>query len=101
MTGHRPYQEIAKFALDRLVRPHGNADCERIYNKVNLTKTKTRNKLATQSIDAILLSCDAVKVNSKNLDCTDFIPTDDMLRRLNSKKEINIEELADIEVNVN
>ncbi|KAL0829789.1 hypothetical protein ABMA28_003272 [Loxostege sticticalis] len=51
----------SRFALDCLVLPHANADCERVFSKVNLTKTRIRNKLATQSIDALLLTCDAVK----------------------------------------
>lgn len=94
----QPFKEISRFALDCLVLPHANADCERVFSKVNLTKTRIRNKLATQSIDALLLTCDAVK-ESKSKNCTDFAPSDDMLRRIVAKDDVpNIEELANIEV---
>ncbi|KAJ2954891.1 hypothetical protein O0L34_g3212 [Tuta absoluta] len=97
MSENHPFKEIAKFALDCLVLPHANADCEGVFSKVNLAKTRLRNKLATRSIDSLILSCDAVK-ECKSNNCIEFMPSDDMLRRVNAKDEILIDELAEIDI---
>ncbi len=37
-----------------LLLPHSSANCERIFSEVALNKTKTRNKLSTESLNGIL-----------------------------------------------
>lgn len=34
----KEFQELAQFALNVLIVPHSNAQCERIFSKVNLIK---------------------------------------------------------------
>uniref|UniRef100_A0A1A7ZH35 HAT C-terminal dimerisation domain-containing protein n=1 Tax=Nothobranchius furzeri TaxID=105023 RepID=A0A1A7ZH35_NOTFU len=47
MSGKRLIADLATFALDVLIFPHSNASCERVFSKVNLIKTKPRNRLIT------------------------------------------------------
>jgi len=49
----RQFYELAIFALSAMSLPHSNAYCERIFSKVNRVKTKSRNKLITNSVAAI------------------------------------------------
>ncbi|CAG4964801.1 unnamed protein product [Parnassius apollo] len=102
LTENKPFSDISQFALDCLVLPHANADCERIFSKINLTKSRTRNRLVTGTVDAILLSCDAIKRN-KSGNCTDFEPTEEMLRRANNKSNDGmqcIDQVAEIDINI-
>ena len=38
----------------RLCLPHANVDVERVFSSVNLIKTKTRNRLHTKTLGALL-----------------------------------------------
>lgn len=69
-NGEDQYKNLSKFVLDVLCLPHSNADCKRIFSKVNLIKTKTRNKLIISSINGLLLSSQQV-----GADCTKYEPT--------------------------
>lgn len=55
------FKELGKFALDVLALPFSNASCERIFSKVNLIKTKLRNKLQTDTINGLILTSQHVK----------------------------------------
>lgn len=63
------FKNLAKFVLDIVALPHTNADCERIFSAVNLSKTKIRNKLVTPTLNGILLSRQRVK------NCVSFEPS--------------------------
>lgn len=78
-NGEDEYKNLSKFVLDVLCLPHSNADCERIFSKVNLIKTKTRNKLVTCSINGLLLSSQRV-----GADCTKYEPTSEELSKMTS-----------------
>ncbi|CAG5030229.1 unnamed protein product [Parnassius apollo] len=75
---NQPYSDIAQFVLDCLMFPHANADCERIFSKINLPNSRTRNRLVTRTVDAILLSCDVIKRNKRD-NCTNSEQTEEML----------------------
>lgn len=46
---------LANFALSVLSLPHPNAECKRVFSKVNLLKTKIRAKLNTDAVNGALL----------------------------------------------
>lgn len=79
LSGEKPFENIANFALDILCYPHSNAECERLFSKCNLIKTDIRNKLECDTIDALLLSSQATKKS-----CITFEPTTQMISRMNS-----------------
>ncbi|CAG5045515.1 unnamed protein product [Parnassius apollo] len=111
LTENKPFSDIYQFALDCLVLPHANADCERIFSKINLTKSRTRNRLVTGTIDEILLSCVAIKRNKRDSRfkiiaiaiALDFEPMEEMLQRANNKSNDgmqNIDQVAEIDINI-
>jgi len=51
-----PFEIISKFILTVLSLPQSNVACERIFSKVNLIKTKSRNRLQTLSLNGLLNS---------------------------------------------
>jgi len=54
MGGIYPYKEIALFALKCLTLPISNAIVERIFSFMAAIKTKQRNKMQLQMLDALL-----------------------------------------------
>jgi len=54
MGGIYPYKEIALFALKCLTLPISNAIIERIFSFMAAIKTKQRNKMQLQILDALL-----------------------------------------------
>lgn len=78
-TGESEFAYLSQFALDALCLPHSNADCERVFSKVNLIKTKTRSRLITEIINGSLLAAQCVQ---EKVDCIAFSPTEDMLSRI-------------------
>lgn len=55
-NGQNEFADVAAFAMDALCLPHSSAGCERVFSKINLVKTKIRNKLATETINGLLLT---------------------------------------------
>lgn len=45
---------IAEFALSAISIPHSNAECERIFSKINCTKSRSRNRLVTATVNGIV-----------------------------------------------
>lgn len=74
------FKSIANFALDVLCVPHSNAECERIFSKINLVKTKPRNRLNNKSLNGCLLTAQAVK---EQTNCLNFAPTKAMIQNFN------------------
>lgn len=55
------FVDLASFALGLLSLPHSNAECERVFSKVNLFKTKQRNRLKTSTVNGAFLSASCIK----------------------------------------
>lgn len=64
------FKNLSLFVLNVISFPHSNAECERIFSAVNLTKTKTRNKLVTLTVNGVLLANQRI-----NKDCVSFEPS--------------------------
>lgn len=78
-----PYFEVLpSVVLTVLSIPHSNAECERIFSKVNLIKTKTRNRLVTTTITGAILSSECVKGKFQKHCCQEFTPTQEMYSRM-------------------
>lgn len=84
-----PYKELAKFFLSVLSLPHSNADCERMFSKINRTKTTSRNRMITDTVSATLMACELL-CNSNHSDadkqgnCITFKPTIQMFKLMQS-----------------
>ncbi|XP_051168521.1 uncharacterized protein LOC127286207 [Leptopilina boulardi] len=78
--GDRPFSTLAWFALEVLSIPIANADCERVFSKINDVKTKKRNKLITSTVCG-LLHADTIVRDSGNC-CIAFQPRQSMYDRM-------------------
>lgn len=83
------FSNLAKFALTVLSLPHSNADCERIFSKINRTKTKGINKLIQKTVYSILMTSEGIqygqygtKINKNT--CVTFKPPKQMLKLMNT-----------------
>lgn len=54
--GENPFENVTSFILKVLSLPHSSVDCERVFSKINLIKTKVRNKLNTETMNSLLLA---------------------------------------------
>ncbi|XP_066983819.1 uncharacterized protein [Macrobrachium rosenbergii] len=77
------FSDLANFALTALCLPHSNAECERVFSKVNLFKTKQRNRLKTRTANGALLSASCIKGS-----CVHFTPANDMFSRINNHAQL-------------
>lgn len=87
------FKELAQYALTCLITPFSNAGIERVFSVVNATKTKQRNKLGLDSLDAIIRIKAHLFFNGKC--CKQFKVTQEMLELFTSR----IYETASIEDN--
>lgn len=55
------FKDLATFALQVMSLPHSNACCEIIFSKVYRVKTKSRNKLITETVSASLTASESIK----------------------------------------
>lgn len=78
----KDFYAIGQFALDLLVLPHSSASCERTFSKVNLIKTKTRNKLITSTLNGLMLSSQCVVSNGGD----NFDPSKKMLDSMTTNR---------------
>lgn len=53
-AGNNPFLEIGNFAIQLLSLPWSNADVERLFSQMNLVKTKLRNRIQSDTVNAIL-----------------------------------------------
>lgn len=77
--GEFKFKNVASFVLKILSLPHSSVDCERVFSKVNLIKTKVRYRLQVESLNGLLLSSEHMKCTS----CVNFIPSKVMLNSMN------------------
>lgn len=82
-AGEQPLKEIASCTLSLLSLPLSNAVVERVFSIMKIVKTRQRNKLNIEMLNAILFLRLHCKFNG--MCCTQFEPTERMLQRFNSK----------------
>ncbi len=70
------FPNLAELMVNLLVLPHSSAAVERIFSQVKLIKTDLRNRLNTESINALLLS----KGNGGAVPCYEWEPSSLMIR---------------------
>lgn len=95
-NGEKLFQNISEFVLNVLSLPQSNCVCERLFSKVNLIKTKLRNKLMTKTINGLINTSECVKSTT----CVKFKPTNNMYACMNNEmydslKDMNNEALID------
>jgi 3'-phosphoadenosine 5'-phosphosulfate sulfotransferase len=78
------FRELALFAFKMLSVPSSNAVVERSFSVMNIIKSKLRNKMLLELLNAIMTIKFHFYVN--NICCKDFQPTQDMISRFTSKK---------------
>lgn len=88
------FKNLAAFVLKVLSIPHANADCERVFSKINLVKTKTRNRLILPTVTGILFSSQRVQK-----DYVKYNPTVEYNRMTKAvlyqeKEEVDLEEVV-------
>nr|CAH7717430.1 unnamed protein product [Callosobruchus chinensis] len=71
------YPELTKLISVILVLPHSSACVERIFSTINVNKTKTRNKLSSETLSGILHS--KRQINENNQHCFDYNIPDKVL----------------------
>nr|XP_029135311.1 uncharacterized protein LOC109992137 [Labrus bergylta] len=77
VTGLSQFGRLFKIAALVLVRPHSNADAERVFSMVGLNKTKTRNSLA---LNGTLMSIMTVKTAGLEPQCLKREPPSPLLK---------------------
>lgn len=75
------FKNVSKFVLETISLPHSNADSERIFSKINLIKTKARNKMTISTVNGVLLA--KQRVRGKENDCTTYDPSQSEYSRMN------------------
>jgi len=78
--------------------PHSNAQCERIFRKINRMKTNVRNKLITPIVSATLMTSECIKQQGT---CINFIPSKKMLSRMCSRNLYSFEKTDIIPIETN
>lgn len=81
-AGTYHFRELSLAVLNMLVIPTSNACVERVFSIMNYTKTRLRNKIQYDLLDALLRIINYMNVNK--LCCNSFNPTDKMLNKFNS-----------------
>lgn len=80
--GSPVYPLLIKFVSYIVTLPHSSACVERLFSTINLNKTKTRNRLATNTLSGILYSKNVLINQQKS--CHDFNVTNEMIKKHNS-----------------
>ena len=76
------FPQLSKLAEVVLSLPHSNAEAERIFSIVTDVKTKKRNQMGAQNLNAIAVVRSSFA--SKNICCTTFQVTEKHLEKFNS-----------------
>ena len=69
-ANEKMFPELCKLASLVKILPHSNADSERVFSVVTDVRSKKRNRLGAESLNAICVS--RISFRSKNIDCTTF-----------------------------
>lgn len=80
-ASEKMFPELCKLASLVKILPHSNADSERVLSVVTDVRSKKRNRLGAESLNAISVS--RISFRSKNIDCTTFQVTKEHLAKHN------------------
>lgn len=80
--GNNPFMELSNFACSMLCLPFPNAEVERVFSQMNLVKTKVRNRMEGNMVNAIVLTRSSLANAGKC--CFDFEINSDMLKGIGS-----------------
>ena len=81
---HKAFKELATFALTCLITPVSNAVVERIFSVLSSVKTKARNRVQLNLLDAIVRVRAELLLSSKC--CKDFTASPEMLKNFTLDK---------------
>jgi hypothetical protein len=81
---HKAFKDLGTFALACIVTPVCNAVVERIFSLVSSIKTKARNRMQLNLLDAIMRVRAELLLSNKC--CKDFIASPEMLKNFTSDK---------------
>lgn len=76
------FENLANLAMLCCLIPNSNASAERLWSKMNLEKTRLRNRLALSTLKAILLAAHLVKDQGG---CLKFSPTAAMIEQVRNR----------------
>ncbi|KAG7159827.1 putative hAT family C-terminal dimerization region-containing protein 16 [Homarus americanus] len=91
-TDKRPFEELGTYAMACLTTPTSNAVVERIFSTVTNVKTKSRNRLGSEMLDAIIRVRSHLQFQGC---CRDFKVTPHMMELFNSANIYEKEEPGD------
>ena len=77
---HKAFKELATFALTCIITPVSNAVAERIFSLLTSVKTKARNRMQLNVLDAIVTVRAELLLSSRC--CKDFTASAEMLKKL-------------------
>ena len=81
-SGKKTFKELSIYALTALATPLSNAICERVFSQLTCVKTKLRNRMSLEMLDALIRIRATLK--NKGKCCTEFQVTSKMLELFNS-----------------
>ncbi|CAI6357873.1 unnamed protein product [Macrosiphum euphorbiae] len=81
--GNFAFRELSEFVLKGLSLPSSNAVVERVFSIMNTVKTKSRNRINANMLDA-LLRIKTTFISTKTC-CTEFVPPKSMYDKFNSE----------------
>lgn len=87
-----PFKIISDFILIILALPQSNVSCERMFSKINLIKTKQRNRLQAPSLNGLLNASQCMQETS----CHEFEPS---IKMYNLMTTSNLYDSANIDKN--
>lgn len=80
LAGKQLFKELGLFACSVMSLPHSSAACERIFSKINLIKTRVRNRMVTTTLNGLLLTSQYAKEGNGSNKCN---VTPEMLSAMN------------------
>lgn len=79
-AGINTYEDLVDLAITVLSLPHSNAEVERIFSTMNIVKNKLRNRLASMTLNSILLIRNQMKILKQT--CHTYILPPDVLDKI-------------------
>ena len=77
-AGCPQFKTLCGFMTTLLSLSHANVDVERIFSSVNIIKMKSRNRLKTSTVCALLKAKNGIKYSSG---CVEFSPASDLEKK--------------------